>query len=111
MLLGVLGWTKAEIPEETGTDFVQGTFEEVLEHAKDKGKLVLLEERSGCGTCIAMQETVFRQQETNAVVCAKLAIRFAPKILQIRMGSRANQVYHGFAFRVQKCIGASSVIA
>ncbi|MDE0093172.1 MAG: DUF953 domain-containing protein [Gammaproteobacteria bacterium] len=69
VLLGVLGWTEAEIPEETVTDFFQGTFEEALEHAKDEGKLVLLEgaygKRSWCGTCIAMQETVFSSAEVK----------------------------------------------
>lgn len=69
MLLGVQGWPETPILEETSTDFFQGTFEETLEHAKAQGKLVLLEGSYGkpswCGTCLAMQETVFSSTEVK----------------------------------------------
>lgn len=69
MLLGVQGWPEAPILEETSTDFFQDTFEEALEYAKAQGKLVLIEGSYGkpswCGTCLAMQETVFSSTEVK----------------------------------------------
>ncbi|MDE0645968.1 MAG: thioredoxin family protein [Gammaproteobacteria bacterium] len=78
VLLGVRGWTNAETLEEADTDFFQGTFEEALEHAKDEGKLVLLEgaygKRSWCGICIAMQETVFSSAEVKEFLNSRFVI-------------------------------------